>query len=611
MASTPLQHVLAAWRDAWPKALACWSRFVQLTEPRWCLDEQDEKREHLTGSFAMIRLIDHAVVISLRQIRDERLEEFALEILAHEIGHHVYCPADLTDNARCLARIRAGLPTREKNAPFIANLYTDLLINDRLQRSSSLNIAGVYRRLAIPQQGRLWTLYMRIYEMLWKLERGELARGTIDARLDSDAALGARLIRSYARDWVEGAGRFAVLCLPYLLEDAQKQLESLRISWHDTLCAGQGASPDGLSEIEEGEADGAIHPAEDEALTGIKGTGGKGDGDGDGDGEDGTGVTTGAGPGRAAAGNLGRKSMKTYRGPWEYIDVVKATGTDLTERQITARYYRERALPHLVRFPVRQSPQAVDPLPEALEVWDVGSPIDDIDWLGSVVASPQVIPGITTRQRLFGASPGTSVDATPVDLYLGVDCSGSMSDPAHHLSFPVLAGAIIALSALRAGSKVMVALSGEPGKTVTTDGFVRDEKSVLGTLTDYLGTGTSFGIHRLDEVFRDWSPHRRPVHILIVSDSDIFSSLAGQSGNRLGWDVAREAVAKARGGGTYVLQLPSHVRTSAQGKAFVDPNRVRMEADGWQVSPVNSMEELIDFARRFSKASYAKNGRGG
>ena len=590
-----LDALLAAWRDAWPKALACWSRFVQLTEPRWCLDVEEEKREQLTGSFAMIRLLDHAVVISLRQVREEKLDEFAVEILAHEIGHHVYCPADLTDNARCLARIRAGLPTREKDAPFIANLYTDLLINDRLQRSVSLNIAGVYRRLAIPAQGRLWTLYMRIYEVLWKLQRGELAKGTIDARLDSDAQLGARLIRSYAKDWIEGAGRFAVLCLPYMLEDAAKQLESLRASWHDTKCAGQGASPDGLSEVEAGETGGAIHPAEDAALTGIA--------DGDGAADDATAESC-AGSGKAPAGNVARKSHKKYRGPWEYIDVVKATGADLSEREITARYYRERALPHLVRFPVRESPQSTDPLPEALEVWDVGSPIDDIDWLGSVTASPLVIPGVTTRQRMFGASPGTNIDAVPIDLYLGVDCSGSMGDPSHKLSYPVLAGAIIALSALRAGSKVMVALSGEPGKTVTTDGFVRDEKSVLAVLTDYLGTGTSFGIHRLDEVFRNWPAHRRPVHILVVSDSDIFSSLAGKSGSRYGWDVAREAVAKARGGGTYVLELPGY--EAKVGNTFIYPNHQRMLADGWNVSPVSSMEELVEFARTFSKASYGK-----
>ena len=86
-------------------------------EPRWCLTAEDERREQLSGSFAMIRLVDHAVVISLRQIQEQGLDEFALEILAHEIGHHVYTPADLTDAGRVFARIRAGLPGANRKLP--------------------------------------------------------------------------------------------------------------------------------------------------------------------------------------------------------------------------------------------------------------------------------------------------------------------------------------------------------------------------------------------------------------------------------------------------------------------------------------------------------------
>ena len=146
--------------------------------------------------------------------------------------------ADLTDNARVLARIRAGLPTHEESAPFIANLYTDLLINDRLQRSAGLNMAGVFQALAAPSQSHLWTFYMRVYEILWSMPRRTLAIGTVNSSVDLDAQLCARLIRSYARDWLEGAGRFAVLCLPYLHDDAKDKLETLRdvlarhrISW--------------------------------------------------------------------------------------------------------------------------------------------------------------------------------------------------------------------------------------------------------------------------------------------------------------------------------------------------------------------------------------------
>lgn len=583
---------MGEWRARWPVALAHWSRFVQLSEPRWCISVDDEKREQLSGSFALIRLRDHAVVISLRQVQQHGLDAFATEILAHEIGHHVYCPADLSDNARMLARVRAGLPTRETLAPMIANLYTDLLINDRLQRDASLNLAGVFRKLRSPAESRLWTLYMRTYEILWQLERGDLATGKIDRRLDYDAQLGARLIRSYARQWLEGAGRYACLCLPYVLQDGGEKPEGLPGVWHDTRQAGQGGMPEGLSEIEDGEPAGAIHPSEDPDLSGLEAE---------------ETVAAGEGPGaRPDPQHTGTKSMKPYRGPQEYAQVLKATGLDLDEQQITTRYYRERAMPHLVRFPVLQQPLATDPVPEGLEVWDVGSSLEDIDWLGSVQTSPHFIPGVTTRQRLVGTSPGSTPQKLPIDLYLGVDCSGSMGDPACHVSYPVLAGTIIALSALRAGSRVMVALSGEPGRTITTDGFVRSETEVLRILTSYLGTGTTFGIHRLDETFRPWPPAARPVHILIISDNDIFSSLDATVHRRLGWDVAREALGQARGGGTYVLELPQYLMQSPAAQGTIPNGQERMQADGWNVSPVGTMEELVEFARRFSQASYGR-----
>jgi hypothetical protein len=581
-----LETIRDQWLEAWPQALELWSRFVQLHEPQWCFTAEDENREQLSGSFAMIRLVDHSIVISLQQVQAKGLERFAKEILAHEIGHHVYCPADLTDNTRLLARIRRGLPTIEAMAPMVSNLYSDLLINDRLQRTEELDMAGVYLQLGASSEGRLWTLYVRIYELLWKLPKQTLARGECDARLNQDAQLGARLIRSYAKEWLGGAGRFAALCLPYILEDNERQLEQLKL-WLDTRCAGRGGFPDGLVEAEDEEATGAIHPAEDPELSGID------------DFSEGPETVTGRTPSELS----GRKTAKNYRQPFEYAELLKAAGVEMDERDITARYYREMAVPHLVPFPVRQLQSATDPIPEGLELWDVDAPLEQVDWLGTFLASTQVIPGVTTRQRIYGDSPGNDPATSPVDLYLGIDCSGSMGDPAHHLSYPVLAGAIIALSALRVGASVKVVLSGEPGQTLSTDGFIRDQKVILRTLASYLGTGYSFGIHRLAETFKKDKPHKRPAHVLIVSDNDMFRMLDEKGGRRVGWDVAREAVALCEGGATFVLQLPGAVLSEKWGR----PSKqylTRIQEMGWHVNLVDSMEQLVLFARDFARRKF-------
>ena len=129
-----LEQVAERWLAAWPHALEAWSKFTRLRPPQLCLTRQEAKKEGLTGSFAMIRLTDQAVIVSLPEVVESGVADFPIEILAHEIGHHVLAPSNLTDHGRMIARMRRALPTLERHAPFVANLYTDLLINDRLER---------------------------------------------------------------------------------------------------------------------------------------------------------------------------------------------------------------------------------------------------------------------------------------------------------------------------------------------------------------------------------------------------------------------------------------------------------------------------------------------
>lgn len=565
--------LLERWRAALPSALAAWSRFARLSEPRWCLTTAAEKREGLEGSFAMIRLVDHAIVVSLRQVRERGLEDFAREVLAHEVGHHVFVPGDLVDQARLLARIRAGLPGHEVQAPMVANLYADLLLNDRLQRVAGLDMAGVYRRLKAPGPAdRLWTLYMRIYERLWALRKGDLVDGPDDPELEADAWLGSRVVRTYAREWLRGAGRFAVLLLTYLPEPSKDGLAFG--PWLDATQAGAGDElPDGLTDLDPDEAAGAIHPADDDRVTGRPRPAEVGAGEG---------VETGAG---------GEKSI---RGPAAYRELATSLGVRLPEDVVFSRYYRELAIPHLIRYPVREIADAGDPVPEGLDTWDPGSPVSAVDWRASLERSPVPIPGVTLVERLEGLDRGGTPRREVEDLFVGIDCSGSMPNPRVVISHPVIAGAILVLSALRAGAHVQVTLSGEPGKHASTDGFVRDERKALAVLTSYLGTGYSFGVLRLKDAFLDGkAPRARPAHVLLISDSDWFQMLK-QTPN--GWEIARDAVAAAGGGATAVLDRCPRTHYAAS----LD----RLVSIGFDVHHLDGPASLVPFARAFSKRRY-------
>ncbi len=593
-----LEKLRETWCAQWPNALALWSSYARLSDQRWCLNSHDAKREQLSGSFAMIRFVDNAVVLNLEEISDRGLAGFPLEVMGHEIGHHIYCPGDLNDHARMLVRVRRGLPGVEQHAPMIANLYADLFINNRLQRHHGLRLDRIYAQLGDggANGSVLWRIYLRMYELLWQLDRGTLVQAPLTEAQEGDAQLGARLIRVYARDWLKGAASFGALCLSYLTEAEGNKLQQAARELLDNDSGDEGALPDGLSEIEADESEPVLHPSEDPRVAGDAGRqdadepNGGGENTVDGNSDD---------PG-------GRKTYQRYRGVEEYRALLKQLSPNASDEDITVRYYRERALPYLIRFPEKESPIAREPIPEGLETWDMGRSFGEIDWLESITRSPHVVPGVTTLARVHGESPGQDPHKEPFDLYIGIDCSGSMPNPRAQLSYPVLAGFIIALSALRAGGRVMACLSGEPGKSIATDGFRRDQNSVLRLMTQYLGQGYSYGIFRLDDMAAQLKAAHRPVHLLIVTDTDIYSSLnekQGKNGTRTGWDAAREALHKAGGGGTLLLHAPD--RMNPFMRRF-DANAKSLTEQGWRLAYISDWDEVMAFARNFAHQLWEK-----
>ncbi len=557
-----------------------------LREPTWCYTNKEATAEGLSESFAMIRLSDHSIVVNLALISSLRLEDYAVEIMAHEIGHHVLCPANFTDYARMVARMRWALPTRETMAEFVGNLYTDLLINNRLQRSAGLRIADIYKSLGNASQDAMWSLYMRIYEILWALPSHTLVAGDIQEQLEGDAQLGARLIRSYGREWLDGSGRFAALCLPYLLQDGGANIQKMMSRWRDTKNAGGGGMPSGLTGIDEGEIEGAIHPSLDPALA-----------------DEGDSIVNSDNDHASLKPQAGGASIATsqHREPFEYGAILKALGLNLDDHEIAIRYYHERAMPYLIKYPSRIMPEGTEPLPEGLESWDIGSALDQADWIESIFVSPRIIPGLTTVQRVWGTSQGSLPERQPLDLDLYIDSSLSMPNPQVNVSYLALAASIVAMSALRAGARVQATLWSGANEFQTTGGFINDEHTIIGIITGYLGGSTAFPIHMLRDTYQNRKPSDRAVTILIISDDGVTTIYDKDEQNASGRSIALLALKKARGGGTMALNLyDGWDKPAAKDKNDL----LNLRKDGWDLQRLHNWTELTEFAHRFSTITY-------
>lgn len=565
------------WMEVWPEALEIWGRYIKLKEPRFTRRKKIPGKDSATP-LAYIDLRQMQVVVGMDQVERYGLQDLSLEILAHEVGHHVFAPGDLLDAGRCISRIRKSLRELAGESAIILNMYTDLLINHRLQ-SFGLSMDQVYRRMRSSAADPLWDLYMRTYEILWKLPADSLC-SVVDEETEADAAVAAQVIRSFAADVVRGSGMFGAICYYYLKKNgsarARRNMEPMLDAEHSME---EGQIPDGLVESDEDEDAECSYPVFDES------------------GEWKNPKDNEADKSESGSGGRGQTRM-----PLDYHQILEAMGIKISAEEAAMQYYREKARPYLVPFPVSESVESTERQLEGYEVWQPGQMLERINWFQTLLRSPVVIPGYTTVQNRYGTSPGPEKGIRPVDLDLYVDCSGSMPRPTISLSYPTLAGAIIALSALRAGARVQATLWSGPDQWLKTDGFVRDEKEILKVLVGYFGGGTAFPLHVLRKTYLEQSVPDRKVHLLVISDEGVDTIFQNDELGNAGEQIAKQALEKAGGGGTFALQLYSSWEKNQQ--------LIRASELGFRIHEVGSAEDLTRFARSFAKARYGKDSTG-
>ena len=540
----------------WPLAQACWSRFLLLGKPNF------DSEQH---SIAQIDLRTRQVTLNAGMIVDKQLLGSVEAILAHEIGHHVRYPGTYQTQARMRLLERSLVPFEEYS--FI-NLFTDLMINERLGRSLREPLILVYQAFSKDEafhssgwkQEPAFVFYLIVYEELW-----DLPPGTLAAKPGLDFAYLFPGSRAQAKVLVHNLFRmgpnvytqflyFLSIFLRYLLpliED--KQPEAL----HGMQCGHSGPSAEdwGAAVIPSAAEQEAIRKAIAEGWFA-----------------------------KDQAERLDESRQSDNR-----ISGLPGFGT-ADERllsEVMASHYRQQAESLLIRPPAQRRMGELH-APTTLDEWEPGDAIQEIDWLSTLMLRGEVLGGAAPLKRIRVAEvEGQEAAFWQPRMEIYLDVSGSMPNPNYSINAMTLAAQILATGAIRAGGRVRAALySGEP---VLFWEWTRSETELSRFLMHYVGGGTSFPFEVLGGSCDDCTGDQ-PIRV-IITDRDWDANFDARPGNR--GIVETAAIKSSRF--ILLLHLP-------------DPARVGLYRGlGATVVPVQTLDDFPHMAGELTHSLFPEN----
>ncbi len=544
----PTDTELVAWRAA----LELWG--VQLHLPNMV-------RDSATGTFAWFSF-PPAISIDVDELARHGAARHLVSVFAHEIGHHVLSPSTRIVSFKLLQQMaraivasdpRRSIPVN-KTAQKLSNLWSDMLINDRvvrMQRRRHLgaepDMIALWRTLAArdPVTNAFWWVLMRTYELLWSLPSNtlcpndppvvpEAAREEARARQQIDpATLDVSMVREDLRE-KERAHRAAALRVRALQDelllsqpvqpvaDAEYLAKAIRTFGADPV---GGALTFGmvlvpylvLESVTSGEAD----PS--------------GGGCAEVDGSPATAAELAEvladprlteTPVHPAADAVGVPMQDPAPGQQYGVAETLALFAGSDPNAVMLAWYEAQARPWVSPLLQQGHGATAVSIPGPLETWELDDEVADINWPATLAVNPVVVPGVTTRRRThLPDDPSPTTEAVTLDLY--IDSSGSMPKPGRG-SPAVLAGMILVLSVLKGGGRVRVTSWSGRGQVAGDSVFTRDRMEIMRRLTTFFSGGTSFPLDLLAERY---PPGDRPSdelrHLVVLSD-DGLASLFGE-----------------------------------------------------------------------------------
>lgn len=488
-------------RESWTRAQQYWSRFLLLSDP---VDDQQN------ASVGRIDLATRQVSLNFKLIQDKALTGSIEAILAHQIGHHVRYPASLTVLARLQLLEQSLIPLKDYS---ITNLFTDLMINERLGSEFKLPLIQVYQAfiddtaffnqsklknnvvaLSRSSEDLIWKrdpaflFYLAIYEELWQLKPGSLmGKGCIDFHNNyegyrAEAQILSLNLFNLGPNLYSQFLYFASVLTRYL----KPQIGNAVVNINPYECSCGEPSPDDWAS--------ALIPdaKEKEALVRALDEGWVKDDQ--------------------------RKRLKEAGKIEHRISGLPGYNGRNPEKipEIMAAYYRQVAEQFLLRSP-RQRLMGEAIVPTTLEEWEMGDSVREVDWLATFLERGEALGSAKPLKRSkIGEVQGHDISLWQPRMEIYLDVSGSMPNPCIAQNAMTLAAQILVVGTIRAGGWVRALLYS--GTSLSHWTWCRSEIELSRFLMQYIGSGTEFPFPILDRSVSE-PMECKPIRV-VVTDSD-------------------------------------------------------------------------------------------
>lgn len=209
----------------------------------------------------------------------------------------------------------------------------------------------------------------------------------------------------------------------------------------------------------------------------------------------------------------------------EFIDVLNAAGVCLNDKEKERLWFSVQGTSMI---PIQEETRSgKDDIYTYPTTWKIGDAVEDLDMMLTLMGSPIILPGITTKKWIMASREDRGVEKKQCDLLLVLDTSGSMGD-AKDAGSNMHQAILSSYGLIRYFESTLsnVALLGFSEKVTAECGWTKDYDSIREQILLSGNGGTKFPIGRIKDLLEGRETN---VVTVVVTDGELSNRMESEA----------------------------------------------------------------------------------